>query len=221
VLSLPLARALEQVEHFEDPIYRTSFTSRVVRQIHDDVPLEASILWRGNLYAIYPEDPVFFPHDEAFYFYHLERSALEFFLNRPVESWPRGRPYRPEELAAIFTGDGAVVMHEDRFQMTHTADDLPAQPVPLRLDVIERRSFAATARGRWVLKDVRDPDRRIRLREVRDGFALPSGITDDGWHAFYRATADARPEPILRPLTEPPAAVELMRIHRSEFRYRE
>jgi len=198
-----------------------TFVERLVRKIDDAVAPEGPLLWRGNIYSIYPANPVFFPHDEAFYFYHMARPTLEFFLNRRVTLWETGRPYHREDLIEIFPRDGGVVTHEDRFHLTHLADQLPDTPVPIRLDVITRRSFAATGRSPLVLKDRRDPNRQIRLRRTPLGYAVPAGLAGGGWHVFSRDSAGARPEPVLGPLTRPPFAIELLRVERSEFGFRE
>jgi hypothetical protein len=101
------------------------------------------------------------------------------------------------------------------------AADLPKRPAPLRLDVIDRRSFAASRRRPLVLVDRYDRARQLRLRKDRDRYVLPSGIAAEGWHAFYRATPEAPPQPVTPPLEELPTTLELLRVHRNELRYRE
>lgn len=220
VLWLPFAQAREQIAHFEDPIYRTPFVELVARELHTGVPPDAPILWRGNIYSVYPEDPVFFPHDEAFYFYHVAPHTLEFFLNRPVGSWERGRPYRRSDLVEVFAGDGAVVTHDARFHMTHLADALPPAPPPLRVDRVSRRSFVPTRRRREVLKDVEESSRQITLRRVAAGFAPPTDAASSGWHVFYRVSEDGPLLEFEEPLPEPPRRLELLRVERSEIGFR-
>jgi 4-amino-4-deoxy-L-arabinose transferase-like glycosyltransferase len=219
VLWLPLVQAFQQVRHFDDPVYRTPIVERLVRTIEEGAPAAAPILWRGALHSMYPEDPVFFPHDETFMFYHFGARALEYFLAREVGKWDDARDLDEEALVEVFDAAGVVVTSVGALHMTHLADELPGRRDPLFVDIVERRSFDRASDRPLALVERRQRKPRVELVPDSHGYAFREDPRDDGWQAFVRAAAGAPLAAMAAPPFPPPASLELVRRTRTTFRY--
>ena len=137
VLWLPVQQAIEQLRHFRDPIYRSSFVERVARAVEGSRP----VFWRGSFYPLTPEDRDFFPHDETFYFYHFGPSSLAALIGKEVVYWPAGRDAELRTLSEELPANAALVTSADELYLTHTADRMPDPFDGLEILFIERRTL--------------------------------------------------------------------------------
>lgn len=232
IVWLPVVQATQQLLHFEDPIYRSAFIERTMRHIRDRSSKDSPIYWRGHFFSLYPAQPVFFPHDETFYFYHLGPPALEYLLNRPVLWWPHRGPLGERQLVETLDRNAVVVDSLPLLHLTHRADLLPAVPAPLGLIFVERRSFVRQPRPEdsigeegedapLVLREKSHPDQSVRLSRTSAGFEMPDEFAQAGWSAYYRPTARARPLRVRGTIPRRPLGIELVRLHRERLGFRQ
>jgi len=193
LLWLPLTQARDQLRHFDDPIYRDPFLARVVDAIEGDSAADAEVFWAGNVFSIYPAAPVFFPHDETFYFYHFGPPALSYLLGRPVDWWLHTGLPAERILIDELDANAVIVFSDPAIQMTHLAARLPSQPRPLLLRFVDRVRYAVPDAGE---RDaVADPDPsalwlqtpagdELELPRSAEGFSLPEAFARGGWSVY-------------------------------------
>lgn len=229
VLWLPLSLGIEQLRHFDDPVYRTPFVEELFRAVDDaleppsgtagDEPVE--ILWRGPLHAIHPDDPVFFPHDETFAFYHVGARALEYFLNRRVGSWNYQKDLAAVALVEDFAASSVVVTSTGKLRMTHLVSTFPKSRDPMWVDRVERRTYVQSPRDALRFEDTRGLAPALVLKQTEGGLALRDALPTRGWRTFFRAESDGAVAPLASLSLAPPFALELVRVTRRELRYGE
>lgn len=227
ILWLPLTQSVGQIRHFEDPVYRSPFIRYALDTIRDSAGPEAPIYWRGAFFSMYPEDPIFFPHDETFYFYHLGPPAFEYFLNRPVLDWQDSPTIDHRVLIEKLPKDSVVVNSLPFVHLTHRAHLLPTVPDPLQLLFVERRTFirkplakrsAEPASGAepLVYAEASGARARVQLERADSGFELDPPLGESGWVAWLRAGPAAPLRRIGEPSADDPEVIELIRV-RSEL----
>jgi hypothetical protein len=218
-LWLPITQAAQQLRHFDDPVYRTPFVEHLARTVEEGAPATGSILWRGALHSIYPEDPVFFPHDETFMFYHVGARALEYFLGRDVSKWDQHGDLDAEAFVGVLDDTGVVVTSTGALRMTHRAHELPERRDALFVDFVERRSFALAADGSLELGERARRSPRLELLPASGGYVFRDDPRDRGWSMLLQLEPDAQLVAIAEGPFALPARIELVRSRRQVLRY--
>ena len=116
------ARQLVRDAH---PFYRRPVQRVVARRIVEHVPPEGTVYWAGYFVAMSPPDPVVFPRDEFFSFFHFGHPGIGFLTRRRVVS------VEPGAGSAHVANDvpaPAMVVGAHRFH--HAADLQAGHPLP-------------------------------------------------------------------------------------------
>jgi len=230
VLYKQAERGAEIYERMDDPLFNQPFLSKIASDIIQQAP-ERDVIWINDMFAMYPEDPVYLQYDENFFFHHIYVAATTFWLDRPIYQVPlnllSSHEAPPEnELIPLFPKSGVLIHSMSHHFNTSNAHTRPSRPYPLTVAFVERRTLqplqAKESDGVLIYADPAEPDKTIALAMTPLGWSVErNDFQNQGWLFFQKYEQEDLPAPIERFMTSAPDSIELYKeSSRTDYSYR-